>query len=38
MHGAWFLWTSETSAAGRLYQSVGFTVTRRFYVCKKELA
>lgn len=38
LHGAWFLWTGETSAAGRLYLRAGFTVTRRFDVLKKELA
>ena len=37
LHGAWFLWTGETSPAGHLYRSVGFEVSRRFYVCKKEL-
>lgn len=37
LHGAWFLWTGETSPAGYLYQSVGFRVSRRFYICKKEL-
>lgn len=37
LHGAWFLWTGETSPAGHIYRSVGFEVSRRFYVCKKEL-
>lgn len=37
LHGAWFLWTGEKSAAGHLYTKAGFTITRRFHVCKKEL-
>lgn len=37
LHGAWFLWTGETSPAGYLYKKVGFQVSRRFYVCKKDL-
>lgn len=27
---AWFLWTDEDSAAGRLYRRTGFSVSRRF--------
>jgi GNAT superfamily N-acetyltransferase len=37
LHGAWFLWTGETTAAGHLYKKVGFGITRRFHVCKKTL-
>lgn len=37
LHGAWFLWTGETSTAGHLYKKTGFEVTRRFYVVKKTL-
>ncbi|KMK74993.1 GNAT family N-acetyltransferase [Alkalihalobacillus pseudalcaliphilus] len=37
LHHAWFLWTSEKSAAGHLYLKAGFSVTRRFHVMKKEL-
>ncbi len=36
-HGAWFLWTGETSSAGYLYKRTGFQVTRQFHVMKKEL-
>ncbi|HBG00487.1 MAG TPA: GNAT family N-acetyltransferase [Firmicutes bacterium] len=36
-HGAWFLWTGETSAAGYLYKKTGFEVTRQFHVMKKTL-
>lgn len=35
VHGAWFLWTGETSAAGHLYKSTGFTVTRQFHVMRR---
>ncbi|MFH7338797.1 GNAT family N-acetyltransferase [Streptomyces sp. KHY 26] len=35
-HGAWFLWTGERSAAGRLYRAAGFTTTRRFRVLRRE--
>ncbi len=37
VHSAWFLWTGETTPAGHLYRKVGFRVTRRFDVMKKEL-
>lgn len=37
LHSAWFLWTGETSPAGYLYHRVGFQVTRRFDVMRKEL-
>jgi mycothiol synthase len=37
LHGAWFLWTGETSSAGHLYKRVGFEVTRKFHVMKKSL-
>ncbi|MFD2083109.1 Acetyltransferase (GNAT) family protein [Actinopolymorpha cephalotaxi] len=36
-HSAWFLWTGERSAAGQLYRSTGFAVTRRFAVLRAEL-
>ncbi|MGW1378210.1 GNAT family N-acetyltransferase [Streptomyces sp. NPDC002446] len=32
VHGAWFLWTGETSPAGRLYRASGFATTRTFEV------
>lgn len=35
LHGAWFLWTGEKSAAGHLYKNTGFEVTRKFHVMKK---
>jgi len=35
--GAWFLWTSETSAAGHLYLKNGFKTFRTFHVMVKEL-
>jgi len=35
--GAWFLWTSETSSAGYLYQKNGFQTFRKFHVMIKEL-
>lgn len=37
LHNAWFLWTGETSTAGRLYTRAGFSVTRRFEIMVKEL-
>lgn len=37
LHGAWFLWTGETTAAGHLYKKTGFAVTRKFHVLKKPL-
>ncbi|MCH1625958.1 GNAT family N-acetyltransferase [Ferdinandcohnia quinoae] len=37
LHGAWFLWTSETSSAGYLYKKTGFEVTRKFHVMKKSI-
>ncbi len=37
LHTAWFLWTGEKEAAGRLYLRAGFTVTRRFDVMIKSL-
>jgi len=37
LHGAWFLWTGEATAAGQLYMKLGFEITRRFHVCKKIL-
>ncbi|QSO55315.1 GNAT family N-acetyltransferase [Alicyclobacillus curvatus] len=37
LHSAWFLWTGETSPAGHLYYRVGFEVTRRFEVMRKQL-
>jgi len=37
LHGAWFLWTSEKSAAGMLYKKTGFQVTRTFHVMKKSI-
>jgi len=36
-HSAWFLWTGEKSAAGRLYLGAGFTVTRTFTVLRANL-
>ncbi|MBD2862822.1 GNAT family N-acetyltransferase [Paenibacillus oceani] len=36
LHGAWFLWTGETTTAGLLYKKLGFQVTRRFHVCRKS--
>lgn len=35
LHGAWFLWTGEQTAAGLLYKKAGFETTRRFDVFKK---
>ncbi len=37
LHGAWFLWTGEKTAAGGLYLRAGFDVTRRFHVMQKRL-
>lgn len=37
LHGAWFLWTGETTTAGHLYKKLGFHITRRFHVCRKSL-
>lgn len=37
LHGAWFLWTGEETAAGALYLRAGFQVTRRFHVLQKSL-
>jgi len=36
-HSAWFLWTSEESAAGQLYLKTGFTTTRTFDVMQASL-
>ncbi|MER7503862.1 GNAT family N-acetyltransferase [Nonomuraea pusilla] len=35
LHSAWFLWTGETSPAGRLYAAAGYRVTRRFHVMRR---
>jgi GNAT superfamily N-acetyltransferase len=37
LHGAWFLWTGEQSAAGHLYKAVGFSITRSFNIMFKNL-
>lgn len=37
LHGAWFLWTGETSPAGHLYKKTGFEITRKFHVMKKDI-
>ncbi|MFC0214074.1 GNAT family N-acetyltransferase [Paenibacillus chartarius] len=37
LHGAWFLWTGEKTAAGQLYVKLGFEITRRFDVMVKAL-
>lgn len=37
LHGAWFLWTGEKSAAGHLYKKTGFEITRTFHVMKKNI-
>ena len=37
IQGAWFLWTSETSAAGHLYLKHGFRTYRKFHVMVKDL-
>ncbi|MFK7695952.1 GNAT family N-acetyltransferase [Paenibacillus sp. HJGM_3] len=34
LHGAWFLWTGETTPAGYLYKRAGFSITRSFHVMK----
>lgn len=34
LHGAWFLWTGEESAAGHLYRQAGFVITRKFHVMR----
>lgn len=38
LHTAWFLWTGEHDAAGRLYRRAGFRVTRRFRIYTDDLA
>ncbi|MCK2212349.1 GNAT family N-acetyltransferase [Actinomadura sp. ATCC 31491] len=35
---SWFLWTGETSPAGRLYAAAGYEVTRRFHVMRRSTA
>lgn len=35
-HSAWFLWTGEQSAAGHLYRSAGFEITRRFQIMRRR--
>ena len=37
LHGAWFLWTGEKTAAGYLYKKTGFEITRTFHVMKKDI-
>lgn len=37
LHGAWFLWTSETTSAGHLYMKNGFKTFRTFHVMLKEI-
>lgn len=37
LHSAWFLWTGEQTAAGRLYRTAAFTTTRRFDVMRATL-
>lgn len=37
LHGAWFLWTGEKTAAGHLYKKLGFHKTRKFHVMKQDL-
>ncbi|GAA0323727.1 GNAT family N-acetyltransferase [Bacillus carboniphilus] len=37
LHGAWFLWTGEKSAAGHLYLKTDFTITRKFHVMRKTV-
>lgn len=37
LHGAWFLWTGEKTAAGYLYKKTGFETSRTFHVMKKEI-
>jgi GNAT superfamily N-acetyltransferase len=36
-HSAWFLWTGEQSAAGKLYLKTGFTITRKFAILRAPL-
>ncbi|MFF1822655.1 GNAT family N-acetyltransferase [Kribbella sp. NPDC058245] len=36
-HSAWFLWAGEQSAAGRLYLSTGFTITRTFTILRANV-
>jgi len=36
-HDCWFLWTGEQEAAGRLYRSAGFDITRRFTIYERQL-
>ncbi|WP_344154913.1 GNAT family N-acetyltransferase [Kribbella yunnanensis] len=36
-HSAWFLWTGEQSAAGRLYLGAGFTITRTFTILRANV-
>ncbi|SEH02856.1 Acetyltransferase (GNAT) family protein [Nonomuraea solani] len=36
LHSSWFLWTGETSPAGRLYTKAGYEVTRRFHVMRRQ--
>lgn len=38
LHGAWFLWTGEETAAGHLYLKAGFSITREFNVMRKQLS
>lgn len=38
LHCAWFLWTDEDDAAGRLYKRAGFEVTRRFALYGRALS
>ncbi|HTT91172.1 MAG TPA: GNAT family N-acetyltransferase [Acidimicrobiales bacterium] len=35
LHCAWFLWTGEEDAAGRLYRRAGFEVSRRFAIYER---
>jgi len=37
LHGTWFHWTEETSAAGYLYKRAGFQITRQFHIMKKAI-
>jgi GNAT superfamily N-acetyltransferase len=37
-HSAWFLWTDETSPAGRLYLKTAFSVTRTFTILRASLS
>ncbi|WP_405060712.1 GNAT family N-acetyltransferase [Kribbella sp. NBC_01505] len=36
-HTAWFLWADAQSAAGRLYLSAGFTITRTFTILRANV-